>query len=124
MSCVFCAIASGEIRTSRVDEDDLGVAFFDAVPKSPGHTLVVPRQHVVDLSDGADAYLAITPLVTRVAQRLQDRLGADGVNLVVNSGVSAGQEVAHLHVHVIPRYGEGATAPESIEAAFEALTRP
>lgn len=120
MSCVFCAIASDEVKVSRIDEDHAGVAFPDAHPKSPGHLLVVPRRHVADLSDGADAFVDIAPLVARVARRLQERLGADGINLVVNSGTSAGQEVAHLHVHVIPRYGK-VTAPSS-EAVLDALT--
>ena len=121
MSCIFCAIAGGQVTVARIDEDSAGVAFPDAKPKSPGHLLVVPRRHVQDLRDGGEAYADIAPLVARVSRLLQDRLGADGINLVVNSGASAGQEVAHLHVHVIPRYGE-APAPASSEAALAALT--
>lgn len=122
MSCVFCAIASDEISVSRIDEDQTGLAFPDARPKSPGHVLVIPRRHVADLDDGADVFVEIAPLVARVSQHVQRRLGADGINLVVNSGASAGQEVFHLHVHIIPRYGQVAP-PESPEAAIEALTR-
>lgn len=119
MSCVFCAIDSGEIQVARIAEDEAGLAFPDARPKSPGHVLVIPHDHVTDLADGGEAYVAIAPLVARMSRLVQDRLGADGVNLVVNSGVSAGQEVFHLHVHVIPRYGQ-TEAPTS-EAAVEAL---
>ena len=122
MSCIFCAIASDEITVARIDEDGTGVAFPDAKPKSPGHLLVVPRRHVQDLRDGGDAYVEIAPLVARVSRQLQEKLGADGINLVVNSGTSAGQEVSHLHVHVIPRYGE-VEPPATPEAAIEALTR-
>lgn len=122
MSCIFCAIASDEITVARIDEDSTGVAFPDAKPKSPGHLLVVPRRHVQDLRDGGDAYAEIAPLVARVSRQLQEKLGADGINLVVNSGTSAGQEVPHLHVHVIPRYGE-VEPPATPEAAIEALTR-
>lgn len=122
MSCVFCAIASDEITVSRIDEDGTGVAFPDANPKSPGHLLVIPHRHVVDLRDGAAAYVEIAPLVARVSQFVQERLGADGINLVVNSGASAGQEVFHLHVHIIPRYAH-VDAPESAQAALDALTR-
>ncbi|MGA4668213.1 HIT family protein [Propionibacteriaceae bacterium Y1923] len=121
MSCVFCAIAGGEIPVARIAEDEAGLAFPDANPKSPGHLLVIPHQHVADLGDGADAYVAVAPLVARVSRLVSERLGADGVNLVVNSGESAGQEVFHLHVHVIPRYGRS-EPPADAQAAVDALS--
>lgn len=120
MSCPFCAIAAGDIESDRIAEDETGVAFLDLHPKSAGHTLVIPRRHVVDLTDGADAFVEIAPLVSRMAQRLQQRLGAAGMNLVVNSGRAAGQEVGHLHVHLVPRY-EGADEPDDREAVVALL---
>ncbi|MGA4507680.1 HIT family protein [Propionibacteriaceae bacterium G1746] len=121
MTCIFCAIASGEIPANRVAEDEVGVAFLDAKPKSPGHTLVVPFEHVSDLGDGSEVFVRMAPFVTRVAQQVVDKLGADGVNLVVNSGAIAGQEVFHLHVHVIPRYADPDAVPSSVDGVLEAL---
>lgn len=120
MNCLFCDIVAGEIPSDLVVEDETGVVFLDLHPKQPGHALVVPRRHVADLADDAQAFVEVAPLVARTATLVQQRLGADGVNLVVNSGAAAGQEVAHLHVHVVPRYATAParTAREDVRAAL------
>lgn len=106
MSCIFCSIAEGSIPADIVARGQTGLAFLDLHPKQPGHTLVIPREHVRDLGDGAAAFARIAPLVTGTAARLKAKLGAGGIKLVVNSGADAGQEVFHLHVHLVPFYGE------------------
>lgn len=111
--CIFCKIADGQIPASVVASDEQAVAFLDLSPKSPGHTLVIPRRHVADLADDALALAEITALTSTVAQLLQQRLGADGLNLVINSGAVAGQEVPHLHQHLVPRYADGTPQPAS-----------
>ena len=100
--CVFCAIVAGEVPAHVVAETERTVAFLDQRPLFPGHTLVVPREHVVTLRDLSDALL--TPFFTevqRVAAAVQDGLGADGTFVAENNVVS--QSVPHLHVHVVPR---------------------
>ena len=121
MDCVFCALASGEIPTAVVGQDEAAVAFLDQSPKSPGHTLVVPRRHVADLAEDSTALVEIAPLVAELSASIPERLEASGVNLQVNSGVAAGQEVFHLHVHIVPRYDEG-RAPEGTDAVRRALS--
>jgi histidine triad (HIT) family protein len=106
MDCIFCAIIAGDIPSKKVFEDERAFAFLDINPFHPGHTLVVPRRHVADLTADAGALAEIAPTVGEVAGMLQRRLGADGINLLVNSGAVAGQEVFHLHVHLIPRYAD------------------
>lgn len=101
--CIFCRIVAGDIPSRRVYEDADAVAFLDVAPLKPGHTLVVPRRHVVDVLADEDALSDIGPAITATARLLRDRLGADGVNLFSSSGAAAGQEVFHLHVHVVPR---------------------
>lgn len=108
MDCLFCRIIAGEIGSRRVWSDDAAIAFLDIAGWQRGHTLVVPRRHVANLTDDPTALAEIAPAITAVASLLQDRLGADAVNLLVNSGPVAGQEVFHLHAHVVPRY---ATSP-------------
>jgi histidine triad (HIT) family protein len=100
--CVFCSIASGETRASKVFEDDHVVAFLDVKPLFHGHVLVVPRAHVVTLPDLPDA--EVEPLFSRVrllSAVVPHALGAQGTFVALNNVVS--QSVPHLHVHVVPR---------------------
>ena len=107
-TCVFCKIVAGDIPSRRVYADDHAYAFLDVAPWHPGHTLVVPRRHVPDLITDDPALTEIAPAIQTVSRLLVDRLEADGLNLVSSSGSVAGQEVFHLHVHLVPRY---ASAP-------------
>ena len=104
MDCLFCSIAAGDIPATIVDSDDISVAFLDIEPFQDGHTLVIPRKHVTSVLDDDGELARISPMVTKVARRLVDSLGASGVNIVSNAGEVAGQSVRRLHVHVVPRY--------------------
>ncbi|MGK2349895.1 HIT family protein [Cutibacterium sp. V947] len=104
MDCLFCSIAAGDIPATIIGSDDTSVAFLDIEPFQDGHTLVIPRKHVTSVLDDDGELARISPMVTKVARRLVDSLGASGVNIVSNAGDVAGQSVHHLHVHVIPRY--------------------
>jgi histidine triad (HIT) family protein len=103
--CIFCKIVAGELPGEIVDQDDKTVAFMDINPGTRGHLLVVPREHARDLLEIAEDDLAATMFTAkRMAERVHDRLGADGVNLLNARGSAAWQTVFHFHVHVIPRY--------------------
>jgi histidine triad (HIT) family protein len=104
--CVFCGIVAGTIPSRQVYADEHAVAFLDLAPWHRGHTLVVPRRHVPDLVTGDPSLPEIAPAIDAVARLLLHRLAADGINLVSSSGAVAGQEVFHLHVHVVPRYAD------------------
>ena len=108
--CVFCKILAGEKPASFLYRDDRCSAFMDIQPVNPGHLLVIPNRHarnLVDLDEETGA------LMFRVAQRLagalrQSGVRCEGVNLFLADGEAAGQEVFHVHLHVIPRYdGDG-----------------
>ena len=105
-SCLFCRIVAGEIPSRQIYADDHAVAFLDIGPWQRGHSLVVPRRHVPDLLTGAPALAEIAPALDTVSRLLVDRLGADGLNLVSSAKAVAGQEVFHLHVHLVPRYAD------------------
>lgn len=107
-SCIFCRIVAGELPSRMVHSDDEAVGFLDLAPWHRGHSLVIPRTHVVDVRDAHGALTDIAPAVEQVAQLLTAKLGCDGVNIISSAGAVAGQEVFHLHVHVVPRY---ASAP-------------
>jgi histidine triad (HIT) family protein len=109
MDCVFCRIVAGESPSSPVYDDDRVLAFMDINPATPGHLLVVPKRHAtyladLDREDGAAMFAAAQDL----AQASRDALAADGVNLFLADGEIAGQEVFHVHLHVLPRQvGDG-----------------
>jgi histidine triad (HIT) family protein len=102
--CLFCKIVSGAIPSRRIYEDDHAVAFLDIGGWHRGHSLVVPRRHVPDLVTGEPSLSDISPAIDAVARMLIDKLAADGINLLSSTGSVAGQEVFHLHVHLVPRY--------------------
>jgi histidine triad (HIT) family protein len=104
-NCIFCKIIAGELPASIIDEDERTVAFMDIAPATRGHALVIPRTHSEDLLEvGAEDLAAVATAAQRLAVRMKDRLGADGVNLLNACGRAAWQTVFHFHVHVIPRY--------------------
>ena len=103
--CIFCRIIAGEIPAEVVDQDERTVAFMDINPATRGHALVVPRRHVRDLLEIEAEDLEATILAAqRLATKMPERLGADGVNLLNSCGRAAWQNVFHFHIHVIPRY--------------------
>lgn len=105
--CVFCRILAGELPGRIVDEDERTVSFLDIAPATRGHALVVPRAHSTDLLTIAPEDLsACAAAAQRLATRMQERLGAAGVNVLNSCGAAAWQTVFHFHLHVIPRYSD------------------
>jgi histidine triad (HIT) family protein len=108
-SCIFCAIAAGRAPAEILAQDDAAVAFMDNRPAALGHTLVVPRQHFAAIWEMDEAAgLAVMRLTVRVARALRAALRPDGLSVMQNNGRAAGQEVSHIHWHLVPRwYGDG-----------------
>jgi histidine triad (HIT) family protein len=104
-TCIFCRIVAGEIPASIVHRGATATAFLDIRPVTPGHLLVVPNRHHARLADTpVETWAHVMRIARRLAGALRaSGLPADGINLWVADGEVAGQEVAHLHVHVIPR---------------------
>ncbi len=103
--CVFCKIINKEIPSSVVYEDNDVLAILDLSQATYGHTLVMPKKHVETFLDLDDETTSKVFSVTRnLANKLKNKLGADGINIVNNSYESAGQSVMHMHVHIVPRY--------------------
>lgn len=105
MSTIFEKIIAREIPAEIIYEDDRVIAFLDIKPVHAGHLLVVPKQVFTNILDGDGDVLAHMMRVGAELGRKQVAvLGAAGVNLIMNNGAAAGQEVFHAHLHVIPRY--------------------
>lgn len=102
--CIFCGIASGQIPSVRVYEEEGVMAFLDIGPISDGHTLVIPKEHYCRLDECPDALLSrLSSVMRRIAAAVQKAMGADGYNVLCNNGRAAGQLIDHLHFHIIPR---------------------
>jgi histidine triad (HIT) family protein len=106
MSCVFCEIVAGRAPAIRIHEDDNYLAILDIRPFTRGHTLVMPKQHTVDLTDTPPETCAeMVTLGHRIALAARESgLHADGNNVVINDGRAAFQSVFHVHLHVVPRH--------------------
>ncbi len=103
--CIFCKIAAAELPARIIDQDERTLSFMDIAPATRGHALVIPRAHSRDLLEiGAEDLCAVALAGQRLAVRIKERLGADGINLINSCGAAAWQTVFHFHLHVIPRY--------------------
>lgn len=115
--CIFCKIIAGEIPSSKVYEDDRVVAFLDISQVTPGHTLVVPKQHFRNLLEmDADSTSQLFACVPDIARKVMKATGAKGMNILNNNEEIAGQTVFHTHVHLAPRYDE----TDGLQISFEA----
>ncbi|MBD5460998.1 MAG: HIT family protein [Lachnospiraceae bacterium] len=104
-NCIFCKIASGEIPSATIYEDERFRVILDLGPATRGHALILPKEHADNLYTLEEETAgAAMKLARRMAIRMRERLGADGFNLVQNNGEEAGQTVMHFHLHLIPRY--------------------
>jgi histidine triad (HIT) family protein len=126
--CIFCKIVAGELPATKIDEDDRTISFMDINPGTRGHALVIPKEHARDLIEISPENLAaVAQAAQRLAKRMPDALGVDGINVVNSCGSAAWQTVFHFHLHVIPRYdddtmrlpwtpGDGGSVDEAAEA--------
>jgi histidine triad (HIT) family protein len=106
-NCIFCKIIKKEIPATVVFEDDDVLAFMDIGPIIKGHTLVIPKNHYDPITETPDDILAKLHITAKkIANAQMNAFGADGVNIMQNNGKASGQEVEHIHVHVIPRFDE------------------
>ena len=129
--CVFCRIVAGQIPARTILATDAAVAFLDVAPLAEGHTLLIPRRHVVRVEDLPDSDAAeLARLLPRLARAIRAACGSPGLNILQNNGPEAGQVVGHLHIHLIPRrasdglgyrWNAGAYAPGRAEAMHQAV---
>lgn len=102
---IFAKLLRGDIPSARIYEDDNAVAFMDAMPQAPGHTLVIPRQPSRNLLDAdPDTLASLIKVVQKVAAAVQKAFSADGITVQQFNEAASGQTVYHLHFHIIPRF--------------------
>ena len=104
-NCVFCKILDGVIPSVKIYEDEDFAIILDIGPATFGHALVIPKNHYANLYEMPDEMLAkVMSLAKEWGEKLVKAFDADGLNLVQNNGLAAGQTVFHYHLHLIPRY--------------------
>lgn len=104
-TCVFCRIAQKQVPASIVYEDEKALAFLDIRPLNEGHTLVIPKAHYETVFDiPQELIIYLHGITKQVAIAVKKATKADGISIMQQNGEAAGQEVFHLHIHVVPRY--------------------
>ncbi len=104
-NCVFCKILNGEIPSAKLYEDEEFAIILDVGPATFGHALLLPKQHYANVFEMPQELLAKAACLAKEwGEKLVKALNADGLNLVQNNGLAAGQTVFHYHLHMIPRY--------------------
>ena len=109
---IFAKILRGELPCHKVYEDEHALAFLDIMPRSPGHTLVIPKapaRNILDIS--VEDYLHVARATRKIASAVMTAFDADGVTVQQHNESASGQEVFHLHVHVMPRHDGVALLP-------------
>ena len=104
-NCIFCKIINGEIPSAKLYEDEDFAIILDVGPASLGHALILPKEHYGNLFEMPEELISKCMNLAKVwGDKLIKGLNADGLNLVQNNGLAAGQTVFHYHLHLIPRY--------------------
>lgn len=107
--CIFCKIISGDIPSNTIYENSEFKVIMDIAPASKGHVLIIPKEHYANIYDiDVETAGRLFQFATVVARALKKALNCDGMNILQNNGLIAGQTVFHFHMHLIPRY-EGDT---------------
>ena len=103
MECIFCKIASGEIPSDIVYQDEEFIAFRDIQPQAPVHVLIIPREHISSVSDLTDTLAPFTGRLILLAKHIaeQEGIAENGYRLVINCGAEGGQIVPHVHLHLL-----------------------
>ena len=118
MDCIFCKITRGEIPTKVLTETENSIAFLDAFPLAKGHTLVIPKIHhekIQDLTseENSDLFSTVHKIISKVDTLTGSTLVA------IHNGKEAGQEIPHVHVHLVPRSADDSGGP--IHCLFESI---
>lgn len=104
MDCIFCKIANGQIPSYKVYEDDKVLAFFDILPISHGHTVIIPKKHAASVEELSEEDLtAMTIAMKKIGKAVMEGLGVKGYSVFLDNKSAANQHVPHIHFHLVPR---------------------
>ena len=108
--CIFCEIVNGNISARIITQNDCSIAFLDAFPLSKGHTLLIPKKHYSKVQDMDQIHSSsLFNLLRNVTAAVEEVAGTKASTIAIHNGVEAGQEILHVHIHIIPRtHNDGA----------------
>src|SRR5438309_8586721 len=110
MYCIFCKIVNGKIPYRKITETEKSLAFLDAFPLTRGHTLVIPKRHYIKIQEMSKEENADLFEVVRLLTEKMERLAPSSL-VAIHNGKESGQEIPHVHVHIIPRKTEDSVGP-------------
>jgi histidine triad (HIT) family protein len=115
-NCIFCKIAQKKIDAKIIDENENAIAFLDAFPLTAGHTLVITKNHYAKLQDvDYDQINQLFSLANKILPSIEKGTGVQSTLIAIHNGKDAGQQIPHLHVHIVPRKsGDGGNAIHSM----------
>ena len=121
-NCIFCKVAQKKIDAKIIDENENAIAFLDAFPLTAGHTLVITKNHYAKLQDvDYDQINQLFSLANKILPSIEKGTGVQSTLIAIHNGKDAGQEIPHLHVHIVPRkLGDGGG---SIHSMFDSRHR-
>ena len=128
-TCIFCKIVRKQAPSSIIYEDETVLVFLDIRPLNMGHTLVIPKEHYIDIFDIPENVLNQIYKVTKlVSFAVKKATNSDGISIIQQNGKAAGQDIFHLHVHIVPRFEGQKLMPftelkEVERAKLDALTK-
>lgn len=105
MDCIFCKIVSGEVPSSNIYEDENVLSFLDISPANKGHTLVIPKKHFEKFNDmPEEAASDLMKAANKISKAVEKAVEPNGYSILINNSEAAGQEIKHVHLHIIPKY--------------------
>jgi histidine triad (HIT) family protein len=121
-NCIFCRIAQKKIDAKIIDENENAIAFLDAFPLTAGHTLVITKNHYAKLQDVEfDQINQLFSLANKILPSIEKGTSVQSTLIAIHNGKDAGQEIPHLHMHIVPRkLGDGGS---SIHSMFDSSHR-
>ena len=104
-NCIFCKIANKVIESYVIDENENFIAVLDINPHAPGHTLILPKEHVVNFIDfPKEKSVDLIEIIQNIIKKLSSKLNTSDFTIGINEGKLAGRAIDHLHIHIIPRF--------------------
>ena len=109
-NCIFCKIIAGEIPAKVIMQNEKAMALLDAFPLAAGHTLVIPKSHYIKVQQMSEQdAMAVFEIVWKIADAVETGSQVNATTIAIHNGSEAGQEVPHVHAHIVPRKkGDGA----------------
>jgi histidine triad (HIT) family protein len=111
-NCIFCGIVNSKVSARVITQNDNAIALLDAFPLSVGHTLIIPKKHYSKIQDMDKIHSSsIFDLLGNVTAAVEEAAGTNASTIAIHNGVDAGQEILHVHIHIIPRTMDDGAGP-------------